>query len=337
MTESRPGARLADVAAHARVSQATVSRVLNGRAGPSASTRQAVLAALDVLGYERPRRPKETKAGLVGLIMPELSNPIFPAIAQVIEQTLAIHRYIPVLGTQTPGGSTEDDLVEVLIARGVDGIIFVSGLHADMTADHERYAQIAAQGIPFVLVDGYSERISAPFVSADDAAAMEMAVSHLAELGHERVGLALGPERFVPVARKVAGFADAMRRRGLDAGHVEHSLFTLAGGQAAAGALLDRGCTAIVCGSDIMALGAVRGIRARGLSVPEEVSVVGFDDSPMAAFSHPALTTLRKPVEAMGTAAVDALLDEIGGSTAHRAEFLVQPELVLRGSTARAR
>lgn len=330
--------RLADVAAHAGVSEATVSRVLNGKPGPSPTTRQAVLAALDVLGYERPGRPREAGAGLIGLITPELSNPIFPAMAQVIEQVLARHDYIPVLGTQTPGGSTEDELVEVFIDRGVTGIVFVSGLHADTTADHERYARISARGIPFVLIDGYSDRISAPFVSVDDEAAMRMAVDHLAQLGHERIGLAVGPARYVPAARKVTGFTEAMAARGLDGSDlVAHSLFTLEGGQTAASALLDKGCTAIVCASDIMAFGAIRAARARGLDVPRDLSVVGFDDSPMTAFSDPPLTTLRKPVEAMGTAAVDALVDEINGNPAHRTEFVVQPELVLRGSTDRCR
>lgn len=330
------GPRLLDVAARAGVSEATVSRVINGKSGVSALTRQNVLAALDAMGYERSARPRRSTAGLVGLITPELSNPIFPALAQVIEQILARHDYIPVLCTQTPGGSTEDELVEMLVDRGVTGIVFVSGMHADTTADHERYTRIAARGVPFVLIDGFSDRISAPFVSVDDAAAMRMAVEHLAELGHERIGLALGPPRFVPVARKVDGFTEAMSRRGLDVtGLVEHSLFTVEGGQAAAAALLDRGCTAIVCGSDVMAFGAIRTVRARGLEVPRDVSVVGFDDSPMTAFTDPPLTTLRKPVDAMGAAAVDALLDEINGNTAHRAEFVVQPELVLRGSTGR--
>lgn len=328
--------RLLDVASHAGVSEATVSRVLNGKAGVSAATRETVLAALEQLGYERTGRPKRSSAGLIGLITPELSNPIFPAMAQVIEQVLSRHDYIPVLCTQTPGGATEDELVDLLIDRDVTGIVFVSGVHADMSADHTRYARLAARGVPFVLIDGYSERISAPFVSVDDVAAMRMAVEHLVELGHERIGLALGPDRFVPVVRKVAGFTEAMAARGLaDAGRVQHSLFTLEGGHAAAGALLDAGCTAIVCGSDIMAFGAIRAVRARGLDVPRDVSVVGFDDSPMTAFTDPPLTTLRKPVEAMSTAAVDALLDEIRGSTAHRTEFVVQPELVLRGSTGR--
>ncbi|MFJ9695335.1 LacI family DNA-binding transcriptional regulator [Kitasatospora sp. NPDC101183] len=331
-------ARLSDIAAQAGVSEATVSRVLNGKANVSAATRQTVLAALDVLGYERPTRLRQRSAGLVGLITPELSNPIFPALAQVIEQVLSRHGFTPVLCTQTPGGSTEDELVEMLVDRGVAGIVFVSGLHADTTADHDRYARLAGRGVPFVLINGFSERIAAPFISPDDRAAMWMAVQHLAELGHERIGLATGQQRYVPVLRKVEGFTAALREvlgTGAEeaAGLVHHTLFSVEGGHAAAGALLDKGCTAIVCGSDMMALGAIRAVRQRGLSVPQDVSVVGFDDSPLIAFTDPPLTTIRQPVEAMATAAVDALLEEVGGNAAQRGEFVFQPELVMRGST----
>ncbi len=204
-------ARLADIAAQAGVSEATVSRVLNGKPGVAATTRQGVLAALDVLGYERPVRLRQRSAGLVGLITPELENPIFPALAQVIGQALTRQGYTPVLATQTPGGSTEDELTEMLVDRGVAGIIFVSGLHADTTADTQRYDQLRAQGVPFVLVDGFSSKVQAPFISPDDRAAMQLAVTHLVSLGHTRIGLALGPQRFVPVQRKIEGFVRAVQ------------------------------------------------------------------------------------------------------------------------------
>jgi LacI family repressor for deo operon, udp, cdd, tsx, nupC, and nupG len=332
-------ARLADIAAQAGVSEATVSRVLNGKQGVAAATRESVLAALDVLGYERPVKLRRSSAGLVGLITPELENPIFPAFAQVIAQALTRQGYTPVLATQTPGGSTEDELTEMLVDRGVAGIIFVSGLHADTTADMQRYERLRGQGVPFVLVNGFSPKVQAPFVSPDDRAAMRLAVTHLAALGHRRIGLALGPERFVPVQRKIEGFVRAMDEQlGVDsegAGEfVQHSLYTLEGGQAAAGALLERDCTAVVCASDMMALGAIRAARQRGLQVPREVSVIGFDDSPLIAFTDPPLTTIRQPVTAMGQAAVRTLLEEIGGTPAPHSEFVFHPELVVRGSTA---
>lgn len=335
-------ARLADIAAQAGVSEATVSRVLNGKPGVAAATRQSVLAALDVLGYERPVRLRRRSAGLVGLITPELENPIFPALAQVIGQALTRQGYTPVLATQTPGGSTEDELTEMLVDRGVSGIIFVSGLHADTSADMQRYEQLRAQGVPFVLVDGFSPKVRAPFISPDDRAAMSLAVTHLVSLGHTRIGLALGPKRFVPVQRKIEGFVRAMRDQldltpdEIEADLVQHSLYTLEGGQAAAAALMDRGCTAIACASDMMALGAIRAARRRGLEVPDDVSVVGFDDSPLIAFTDPPLTTVRKPVPAMGQAAVRTLLEEIGGTPAPQSEFVFMPELVVRGSTASA-
>lgn len=332
-----PTARLSDIAGQAAVSEATVSRVLNGRPGVAAATRQRVLAALDVLGYERPVRLRQRSAGLIGLLIPELTNPIFPAFAQVIEHALSGYGYTPVLGTQTPGGATEDELVDQLVERGVTGIIFLSGLHADLSTDPGRYARLAGRGVPFVLINGYNERISAPFVSPDDRAAARTAVRHLIELGHERIGLAVGPERFVPSRRKMEGFEDIVRESaGAVKGRIEHTLFTVEGGHAAAGALLDDGCTGIVCGSDLMALGAVRAARQRGLRVPGEVSVIGYDDSELNAFTDPPLTTVRQPVRAMANAAVHTLLEEIAGSPVPRAEFVFQPELVVRGSTGQA-
>jgi DNA-binding LacI/PurR family transcriptional regulator len=332
-------ARLADIATQAGVSEATVSRVLNAKPGVSDATRQAVLTALDVLGYERPSRLRRKSAGLVGLIVPELENPIFPAFAQVIETSLAQHGFTPVLCTQTPGGVHEDDYTQMLLERGVSGMIFVSGLHADTTADHGRYAALRDRGLPVVLVNGYTDGVDAPFVSNDDVASMELAVSHLAALGHCEIGLALGPARFVPVVRKVTGFRAAMSSRlGVDDVDrlVEYSLFSVEGGAAATGRLLDKGATAVICGSDLMALGAVRAVRERGLDVPRDVSVVGYDDSMLVAFTDPPLTTIRQAVQAMGTAAVRALLDEISGVPAPRAEYVFRPELVVRGSTGPA-
>ncbi|WP_432494544.1 LacI family DNA-binding transcriptional regulator [Kineococcus auxinigenes] len=331
-------ARLAQVAAQAGVSEATVSRVLNERPGVAESTRQAVLTALDVLGYDRPSRLRESAAGMVGLIVPELSNPVFPSFAQVIETGLVVSGYMPLLCTQTPGGVQEDDYLRMLLDRGVSGVVFVSGLHADTTSDPKRYVRLRDRGLPLVLINGYQPDVDAPCISNDDAASIELTVSHLTALGHARLGLAIGPERFRPVERKTAAFAAAVRRyvgSGAPA-PVENSVFSVEGGYAAAGRLLDAGVTAIVCGSDPMALGAVRAVRDRGLDVPRDVSVVGSDDSPLMAFTDPPLTTVRQPVQAMGDAAVRALVDEIAGHPTPRGEFLFRPELVVRASTGAA-
>ncbi|MGZ5400554.1 MAG: LacI family DNA-binding transcriptional regulator [Nocardioides sp.] len=334
-------ATLAEIAAHAGVSEATVSRVLNDKPGVSETARGSVLTALDVLGYERPSRLRRRSAGLVGLVVPELENPIFPAFAQVIDDALAARRFTPVLCTQSPGGISEDEYVESLLDHGVAGILFVSGRHADAFADHDRYRALIERKLPVVFVNGYAADIDAPFFSTDDHDAMSIAVGHLAQLGHERIGLAIGPGRYVPAARKQQGFVAAMREvLGLDAAVAEEwiaeGLFTVEGGAAAARQLLARGATAIVSGSDLMALGAVRAAREQGHHVPRDVSVVGFDDSRLIQFLDPPLTTVRQPVGAMGGAAVSALVDAIDGRPVPAQEYLYKPELVLRSSTGRA-
>jgi LacI family transcriptional regulator, repressor for deo operon, udp, cdd, tsx, nupC, and nupG len=328
--------RLQDVAAQAGVSEATVSRVLNGKPGVGFETRQQVMTALDVLGYERPAALRSTSAGLVGLVVPELVNPIFPAFAQLIESGLAGHQYTPVLCTQTPGGVTEDEYVEMLLARGVAGIIFISGLHADSTADARRYEALVERGLPIVLVNGTRPDLAVPCISTDDAGAVRAAVNHLVSLGHSRLGLAVGPSRFVPVARKVAAFREAVADDpGLE-GLEEYTMFSVEGGHAAGVRLLEAGVTGVVCGSDIMALGVIRAARSRGLRVPGDVSVLGYDDSAFMAFTDPPLTTIRQPVAAMSQLVVQTLVEKIGGHETPSGEYLFAGELVVRGSTGPA-
>jgi DNA-binding LacI/PurR family transcriptional regulator len=327
-------ARMADIAKQAQVSEATVSRVINDRPGVSHETRQAVLTALDVLGYERPERLRKRSAGLVGLVVPELDNPIFPAFCQVIESTLAQQGYTPVLCSQSPGGVTEDEYVEMLLDRQVSGIAFVSGLSADTTADHARYQRLLDRPLPIVLVNGFAAGLEVPFVSCDDRLAGDLAVTHLVALGHRRIGLISGPHRFISTQRKLAGYRLALERElGLTDGFVSLNLFGVEGGEVAAERLLADGVTGIVCGSDLMALGAIRAARRRGLRVPRDVSVIGFDDSPLIAFTDPPLTTLRQPVTAMAVAAARSLVDEINGHGAPSSEYLFRPELVVRDST----
>ena len=326
---------MSDIARQAQVSEATVSRVINDRRGVSLETRQAVLTALDVLGYERPERLRKRSAGLAGLIVPELDNPIFPAFAQVIESTLAQHGYTPVLCTQSPGGVTEDEYVEMMLDRQVSGIVFVSSLSADTAADPSRYRRLIERPLPIVLVNGYAETIEAPFVSCDDRLAGDLAVSHLVALGHRRIGMISGPNRFINTQRKLAGYRAALDREGLSSADlVSLTLFGVEGGEVAADRLLEQGVTGIVCASDLMALGAIRAARRRGMSVPRDVSVIGFDDSPLIAFTDPPLTTLRQPVSSMAVAAVRCLVDEIDGHGSPHSEYLFRPELVVRESTA---
>ena len=322
---------LGDVAENAGVSQATASRVLNGKGGVSHGTRSAVISAARHLGY---RRAVTRQGRVIGVVLPELVNPIFATFGHRFATSLAQSGYTPVLCSQTVGGVSEDDWVEMLLEREMAGLIVVSGHHADTHASSERYLRLIDRHIPLVLVNGRVDDLHAVFVSDDDHDAMRLAVGHLSELGHERIGLAAGPAHYIPVIRKVEGFAAAV---GGGRPLIEHSLFTIEGGRAAAGALLDQGATAIVCASDLMALGAIQAARSRGRKVPRDLSIVGYDDSPMMAFTDPALTTVRQNVPAMCNAAVRALLEQLAGRSLLRQEYLFHPELVVRGSTGAVR
>lgn len=314
-----------------------MSRVLNGKATVSDATRRAVLTALDQLGYERPERLRPNPAGLIGLVVPELNNPVFPLYAQHIERFLADSKFTPLLCSQGPGGTTEDEYIEMLVDHNVDGIIFVSGLHADSRSSVARYERLFGQGIPLVTVNGTNDKLSVPAFALDDRAAMEIAVRHLVSLGHRTVGLATGQDRFFPTQHKIAGFTRAVERHLPDSEvHVITTLYTTEGGRSAASALLSRGVTGIVTGSDLMALGAITQVRSQGLSVPGDVSVVGFDDSPLMAYTNPSLTTIRQPVESICRSAVSALVSMIEDGSASTIETLFTPELVVRDSTGPA-
>jgi DNA-binding LacI/PurR family transcriptional regulator len=327
-----PSRRLADVAKKVGVSEATVSRVLNGRAGVSDGTRQAVLTALDVLGYERPTQLRGDRARLIGLVLPELENPIFPALAEVVGGALAQRGFTPVLCcTRTAGGLSEADYVGMLLDQHVSGVVFAGGHFAEQAAPHDHYRLLRGRGIPVVLINAAIDDLDFPCVSTDDVTAAGQAYTHLASLGHQRIGLVVGPEDHMPSRRKIAGFTG----RSAGGALVEHALFSLEGGQAATTRLLRHGVTGVICGSDVLALGAVRAIRRAGLSVPGDVSVVGFDDSAFMNCTDPPLTTVRQPIESMGKAAVALLVNQIENLSVYSEELLFEPELVVRGSTGR--
>ncbi|MCO6003474.1 LacI family transcriptional regulator [Actinoallomurus purpureus] len=329
--------RLADVAKKAGVSEATVSRVLNGKPGVSAATRDNVLTALDVLGYERPTQLRGDRARLVGLVLPELQNPIFPALAEVVSGALVQLGFTPVLCTRTAGGLSEPEYVNLLLDQQASGVIFAGGMFAEADAAHEHYHLLRRRGMPVVLVNASVADLGFPAVATDDVVAVEQAYGHLRALGHERIGLVVGPADHMPSRRKVETFERLAQAACLGGEEfVEQTLFSLEGGQAATTRLLRRGVTGVICGSDPLALGAIKAARRQGRRVPEDVSVVGFDDSAFMSCVDPPLTTVRQPIDAMGRAVVTLLSAQIDGSQAAPEELLFEPELVVRGSTGPA-
>ena len=325
------------------VSEATVSRVLNDKPGVSDGARQAVLTALDVLGYERPSRLRRRSAGLVGLVVPELENPIFPAFAQVIDDVLASRRYTPVLCTQSPGGISEDEYVESLLDHGVAGIVFVSGRHADARADHDRYRSLIQRGMPVVFVNGFAAGLDAPFLSTDDHEAMTLAVSHLVQLGHRNIGLAVGPAPLRPREAQARGASSPPSAATLGARPEEAEARGSRTGSSPSraarpppGRLLDRGVTPIVCGSDLMALGAIRAAREPGARrarrrLRDRVRRLPPDPVPRPA-AHDRATA--GPGDGRGRCGRAGRRDRGSADPLH--EYLYKPELVLRSSTGPA-
>src|ERR1700684_2698751 len=194
--------RLGDVARKAGVSEATVSRVLNGRPGVSESTREAVLTALDVLGYERPTQLRGDRARLIGLVLPELQNPIFPALAEVIGGALAQRGFTPVLCTRTEGGLSEPDYVDMLLDQHASGVVFAGGNCTEVAAPHDHFRMLRTRGVPVVIVDAAIESLEFLRVACDDFAAAGQAFNHLAALGHDRIGPPLGAEAHRPARRR---------------------------------------------------------------------------------------------------------------------------------------
>lgn len=328
--------RLIDIARTAGVSEATVSRVLNGRAGVNEATRRSVLDVARRMG--RDAGPGALGGGpLVGVLVPDLDNQVFAAWAERIEAELFERGASSLVALRARTVEREREILQRFLHCGAEAIIVISGHHAQEQGPLEHYREITAAGIPLVLINGVREDLEAAFLSSDDEHAMRAVLTHLRDLGHLRVGLAVGDEHTWPVREKLRVF-ESVTADWADAPQpVAFTDFSYAGGYEAARDLLERGVSALVCGSDVMAAGALEGVRSQGLRVPQDVSVVGYDDVSWASLTHPPLTTVRQAVGPIARAAVRTALS--GGEESRRparTEVVVRPQLVVRGSTAAA-
>ncbi|MCT1867418.1 LacI family transcriptional regulator [Dermabacter sp. p3-SID358] len=322
--------RLIDIARKTHVSEATVSRVLAGKPGVNAATRDKVLAAARSLG--RTDDVLDDAAPLIGLVVPNIENPIFSLFLERLEAEARAANLETLVSINTRSEEQEAASMQRLARAGARGIVIVSGQHAHDETSIEHYLACVDNGVKLCLVNGVRPGLDASFISTDDSKAVVLALEHLRHLGHERVGLAVGDEHTWPVRGKVSAFEQHWSH---EYGCVAYTDFSLAGGYQAALELYDQGCTAMVCGSDQMALGAISAIRDLGLRVPRDMSVVGYDGIPLGANHTPALTTVRQPVPMIARAAVRSVSSAAGESRqAPRAVFVVPPELVVRQTTS---
>jgi len=327
--------RLSEIAGLAAVSEATVSRVLNAKPGVANDTRRRVLDVLADLGYADVHR-KAAGTGAVGIVTPELSNPIFPHLAQQMESVFAHHGYISLVCSSTSETVHEQDFLDFLMAHGASGVVVINGRYALPDVGYEPYQALRAKGIPVVLVNGFADEPPIPSVAVNVVEAASHAVHYLGSLGHERIGMLSGPRRYPTANDLVAGYERGLGEMdvSVDESLISETSWTIEGGQAGAAKLLEQGVTGIVCGNDLMAMGVVSVARTWGVSVPEDLSVIGFDGSPMASYIDPPLTTLRQPAAVMAKAVASELVGNQRSETSHHFQRF-RAELVIGRSTGR--
>ncbi|WP_327129899.1 LacI family DNA-binding transcriptional regulator [Streptomyces sp. NBC_01727] len=330
---------IADVAQLAGVSRATVSFVLNDRPGVARATQERVRAAVEKLGWIPSRSARALSTGrarAVGLVLtrePDLigTDPFFPAFMAGIESVISETGDGLMLQMSRPGDEVET-YRRLAADRRVDGVFLT-----DLRVDDVRPALVDELGLPAVAVGAVEGGAHLPTVNLDDRPVVRHAVHHLVELGHRDIAYVAGPEEFVHARRRRQAWADALAEAGLPSGPVLPGGFTAEGGARATQALLARATapTAIVYANDLSATAGIAVAQDAGLLLPDDLSVVGFDDVPLASWTRPPLTTCRANPASWGRAAAQALLEVIERGTTADVE-LDPATLVLRGSTGPA-
>lgn len=325
---------LEDLAALAGVSRATVSRVINR--GPVAeSTRNHVLSVLERTNY-RPNLAARSlatgKTGVVGVVIHEPASIVFrdayfSALLQGITETLS-EEAVGVMLWMTHG-SKEETLEQVLSTRFIDGLICTATLLDDPLVDG-----LLVADIPAVLLGHRRHDASASYVDIDNVASAEDMVDHLIDIGRTRIGHITGARGTVSGEDRLTGYHHALDRAGIGERFVVNGDFNEPSGYTGALELFNDGVDAIFTGSDAMALGVYRAAAERGVRIPGDVAVGGYDDLPFASQLDPTLTTVRQNVPAQGAAAARSILKIIDRSPAAPTRVIMPTELVIRQSTA---
>lgn len=323
---------IAEVAQAAGVSEATVSRVINKRGVVAAETRKTVEDAMRTVGYAR-----KNASNIVLLVTPGLGDTFFAKTSERIATALGQHGLRGVVCSAPVGGTQELDFVSAMLDGGMVAAVFVSASNTLEGADPGVHRLLEREHVPYVCINGAFEGADAPVLSTNDALASELAVAHLWNLGHRTIGLLAGPSGNRPSERRIAGFRSAMASRGapVDAAPVVRHAYSIEGGVSATTSLLTSSpeVTAIVAASDEMALGAVRAGRRLGRRVPQDLSIVGYDDAYPLDFTDPPLTTVRQPTDRLATAVAPIVLAQVRGRHVDATELMFDPELIIREST----
>ena len=331
-----------DVANLAGVHPATVSRALDPRleGRVAAPTAERVRQAAQRLGYVPDpvaQSLRSRRSAAIGVIVPDLANPVFPPIVSGIEDALAEAGYVTLIANTGNDPGRERDRVAALQARRCDGYILASA-----TLDGTAAVPLTSANAPVVLVNRETGGASLPSVSSDDRAGVQAAMAHLAGLGHRVIAHLTGPANLSVVRTRAEAFRSSAGHLGLDPAlmTVRHcSALTTAAARDAALSLLarDPAVTAILAGNDLMAMGCYAAAQQLSLSCPEDISIIGYNDMPSVEWWRPALTTVRIPQYDIGREAARLLLERIGGDAGQPVRQVLLPvSLIVRSSTAPA-
>ncbi|HCD7251770.1 TPA: DNA-binding transcriptional regulator CytR [Citrobacter farmeri] len=328
-------ATMKDVAMKAKVSTATVSRALMNPDKVSQSTRNRVEQAAIEVGYlpqATGRNVKRNESRTILVIVPDICDPFFSELIRGIEVTAASHGYLVLIGDCAHQNQQEKTFVNLIITKQIDGMLLLgSRLPFDASIEEQRNLP------PMVMANEFAPELELPTVHIDNLTAAFNAVNYLHELGHQRIGCIAGPEEMPLCHYRLQGYVQALRRCGVtvDPHYIARGDFTFEAGGNALRQLfeLPQPPTAVFCHSDVMALDALSWAKRQGINVPDDLSIIGFDNIALAEFCDPPLTTVAQPRFEIGREAMLLLLDQIHGQNVNSGSRLMDCELILRGTT----
>lgn len=328
-------ATMKDVALKANVSTATVSRALMNPDKVSQITRHRVEQAAQEVGYLPQflgRNLKRNESRMILVIVPDICDPFFSEIIRGIEVTAAQQGYLVLIGDCAHQNQQEKTFIDLIFTKQIDGMLLLgSRLPFDASIEEQRNLP------PMVMANEFAPELELPTVHIDNLTAAFDAVNYLHELGHQKIGCIAGPEEMPLCHYRLQGYVQALRRCGItvDPHYIARGNFTYEAGATALEQLLalPQPPTAIFCHSDIMALGALSLAKRRGMKIPDDLSIMGFDNISMAEFCDPPLTTVAQPRFEIGREAMHLLLDQLNGQNVSSGSRLLDCKLIIRGST----
>ncbi|VEF47302.1 LacI family transcriptional regulator [Bacillus freudenreichii] len=319
-----------DVAKHAGVSKATVSRVINHNTSVNKEIKERVLASIEELGYQPnaiARSLANSTSNVIGLILPDIVNPYFPALARGIEDSAHEHGYSLFISNTDNNPDIEQEYIEKMCRQQVGGIILISSI-----LDEEKVNKLVELGVPFVLCDRLIENSQFDTVSIDNYKAAYEAVLRLIRQGYEKIYHLSGPKHIQPADKRRQAYIDAMHEHGLEPMYQVGDFSYKSGYERMKSVLEKSKISAVFAANDLIALGAMSAIHEKGLTIPNDISVIGCDDILFAQMSNPKLSTISVPAYKIGATAVKLLVDRIKGVRSKSKNLILNHKFIERES-----